>query len=378
MTARGVLNLVKYADSKVDDGTMAKKRLIFPTRKQMKKWFWALLSREDSNLDYQAYSTRSGSPTVYLDDVIQGEKDTEHLRPISIWEKTTDKIRVIPHFLGSAESAFGFRVATGTMVIAIICYLRNSQQFYIQQRLIWGSIMVAISMTQTTGSGIYAQFIRFSGTVVAMVASYIIWYIVNQHPAGIIVFTGITMFFYHYLLVKRPANPVLPMIGMVTVILIVGYELQVQKIGIFKSISNDQAYHPLYELAPYRLATVAAGVGVAFFFTYFPSIITAGSQLRKDLGSSLYLLSHYYSSVHQTVTIRMRGAEGDLKDKASLGRRLEKVRTRIYVKELVLLQAMEKHITFIAWEPTFGGKFPQASYRRLINHTQKLAIASPS
>jgi hypothetical protein len=130
------------------------------------------------------------------------------------------------------------------MVIAIVCYLRNSQQFYIQQRLIWGSIMVAISMGQTAGSGIYGQFIRFSGTVLAMVASYIIWYIVDQHPAGIIVFTGIAMFLYHYPLIKNPANPVLPMIGMVTV-LIVGYELQVQKIGILESTSNDQAYHPL-------------------------------------------------------------------------------------------------------------------------------------
>lgn len=374
MAAREVLNLVKYADSKVDDGTMSKMRLILPTWKQMKKWFWAILAREDSNLDYQVYSTRSGSPTVHIGDAIRAEKDTEHLPPTSFWEKATDKFRVIPHFFGSAESAFGFRVATGTMAIAIICYLRNSQQFFIEQRLIWGSIMVAISMTQTAGSGIYGQFLRFSGTVVAMVASFIIWYIVDQHPAGIIVFTGITMFLYHYPLIKSPNNPVIPMIGMVTVILIVGYELQVQKIGILRSISNGQAYHPLYELAPFRLATVVAGVSVAFFFTYFPSVITARSQLRKDLGSSLYLLSNYYSSVHQTVALRSRGAEGDPKNKGSLGRRLKKARVRLYVKELILLQGMEKHIKFNAWEPTFGGKFPQASYDRLINHTQKLAL----
>ncbi|KFZ19176.1 hypothetical protein V501_00789 [Pseudogymnoascus sp. VKM F-4519 (FW-2642)] len=376
VTAREVLNLVKYADSKVDDGTMSKKRLILPTCKQMKKWFWAMLSREDSNLDYQVYSTRSGSPTVHLGDAIQGEKDTEHLRPTSVWEKVTDKFRVIPNFFGSAESAFGFRVATGTMAIAIICFLRNSQQFFIEQRLIWGSIMVAISMTQTAGSGVYGQFLRFSGTLVAMVASYIIWYIVDQHPAGIIVFTGITMFLYHYPLIKSPNNPVIPMIGMVTVILIVGYELQVQKIGILRSISNGQAYHPLYELAPFRLATVVAGVSVAFFFTYFPSVITARSQLRKDLGSCLYILCNYYSSVHQTVALQSRDAEGDLKDKGSPGRRLEKARIRLYVKDLVLLQGIEKHVKFTAWEPTFGGKFPQASYDSIIRFTTMTAHAS--
>src|SRR3954466_9081151 len=103
------------------------------------------------------------------------------------------------------------------MVIAVVCYLRNSQQFFIEQRIIWGSTMVAISMTQTAGSGIYGQFVRFAGTALAMVASYIDWYIVDHHTAGVIVSVGITMFLYHYLLVKSPDNPVEPMIGMVTV-----------------------------------------------------------------------------------------------------------------------------------------------------------------
>jgi hypothetical protein len=371
MAAQGVLNLVKYADSKVQDGTMAKKRLVYPTWKQLKKWFWASLYREDGNLDYQAYSTRSGSPTVRLDDALQAEKDAEHLPPSSVWEKVTDKFRIIPHFFGSAESAFGFRVATGTMCIFIVCFLRNSQKFFIDQRLVWGSIMVAISMTQSAGSGIYAQFLRFGGTAVATVVSYLVWYIPDQHTAGIIVFTGVSMFIYHHTFIRNPANPVIPMIGMVTVVLIVGYELQVKQIGIKISVSNGQKYHPLYELAPYRLAAVAGGVGVAFFFTYFPSAITARTKLRTDLGSALYLLGNYYSSVHQTVSLRIRGAEGDLRDKMSAGRRLQKFRIQLFVKELILVQGMKQHVKFLAWEPTFGGKFPRASYDKLLNHTQK-------
>lgn len=371
MAAQGVLNLVKYADSKVEDGTMARKRLVYPSWKQLKKWFWDSLGREDSNLDYQAYATRSGSPTVRLDDALQTEKDAEHLPPVTVWEKVTDKFRLIPHFFGSAESVFGFRVATGTMCIGIVCYLRNSQEFFIEQRLIWGSIMVAISMTQSAGSGIYGQFLRFGGTAVAMVVSYLVWYIPDQHTAGIIVFTGLAMFFYHHTFIRNPANPVVPMIGMVTVILIVGYELQVKQIGIPLSVSNGQIYHPLYELAPYRLAAVAGGVGVAFFFTYFPSVVTARTKLRKDLGSALYLLGNYYSSVHQTVSLRIRGAEGELRDKMSTGRKLQRARTQLFVKELILIQGMKQHIAFLAWEPTFGGKFPRSSYDKLLSHTQK-------
>ncbi|OCL10610.1 hypothetical protein AOQ84DRAFT_374763 [Glonium stellatum] len=374
-TSRSILDLVKFANSKIEDGSMTKNRLILPGWKRTTEFFWAALSREDNNLDYEAYSTRSGTVTVRVRDAVQTGKDAEHLPPASVWEKLTDHLRGIPHFFGSPESAFGFRVAVGTMVIAIVCYLRNSQQFYIEQRMIWASIMVAVSMTQTAGSGIYGQFLRFAGTAVAMVASYIDWYIVNQHTAGIIVFVGITMFLYHYPLVKSANNPVVPMIGMVTVILIVGYELQVKQVGIPISVSNGQAYHPLYEIAPYRLATVAGGVGIAFLFTYFPSVITSRSSLRTDLGSSIYLLGHYYTSMYKTVSLRAQGTEGDPHDHRSPGRKLEKARSRVFAKELILLQGMKHHRTFISWEPTFGGKFPQETYDRLIGHTQNILQA---
>ena len=370
-TAQGISSLARWVDSKVEDGTMQKKRLIVPSWTRMGKWMWAAMSREDSNLDYVASSTRCGTVTVYLGDALQNEKDAEHLPPRSRWEKASNWLRIIPEFFGSAESCFGFRVATGTMVIAIVCFLRNSQHFFISERLIWGSIMVAISMTQTAGSGIYGQFLRFSGTALAMVASYIDWYVVDQHTAGIIVFTGITMFLYHYLLRRRPDDPVIPMIGMVTVILIVGYALQIKQVGLAVSESNGQAYHPLYELAPYRLAAVGAGVAVACLFTYFPSVVTARSQLRKDLGSCIYLLAHYYSSVHTTVSLRIRGIEGDVGDKKSPASIIAKARYRIFAKELVLLQGMKQHCAFTAWEPSFGGRFPRESYDKLISHTQK-------
>ncbi|KAJ6025254.1 uncharacterized protein N7446_013835 [Penicillium canescens] len=372
MTAQAILDLAKYAKSKVNDGTMARSRLIFPTWKQLKKWARDTVSREDSNLDYQEYSTRSGTVIVRLSDIEQSKKDPEHLPPVSAWEKISDKFRIISHIFGSSESAFGFRVATATMVISIVCFLRDSQQFFIEQRLIWGSIMVAISMTRTAGSGIYGQFIRFGGTALAMIASYVIWYIVDQRTAGIIVFLGITMFFYHYPLIKHPDTLVIPMIGMVTVILIVGYELQVKKIGIPISISNGQVYHPLYELAPYRLATVLGGLAVAFIFTHFPSVTTVRRQLREDLGASLYLLGNYYCSVHQTVSLKIRGAEGDPGDERSPGRRLQKARSRLFAKEIILLEGMKKHKKFATWELGLGGKFPEASYDRLINHTQHI------
>ena len=231
--------------------------------------------------------------------------------------------------------------------------------------------MVAISMTQTAGSGMYGQFVRIFGTFLAMVFSYIDWYIVNGHTAGVIVFVGLTMFLYHYLMITKQNDPVIPMIGMITVMLIVAYELQVKQVGIQISEANGQLFHPVYELAPYRLACVLGGVGVACLFTYFPSVTTARSEMRKDLGSTLYLLGQYYSSSHKAVVLRLKGLEGDVHDKNSTIRRLEKARTQLFNKELILILAMQNHLKFIKWEPTFGGRFPRELYERLLTHTQK-------
>jgi hypothetical protein len=68
-------------------------------------------------------------------------------------------------------------------------------------------------MTQSAGSGIYGQAIRFGGTLIAMIIAYVAWYITDAHVAGIIVFSGIAMFLYHFPFIKNPADPVIPMIG---------------------------------------------------------------------------------------------------------------------------------------------------------------------
>ena len=367
----GVLDLVRFADMKVEDGTMKKKRFIVPSWKIWKKWAIAVFTREDSNLDYTSYSYRSGSPTVYLGDALGVNRDPEHLDPVTWWEKTTDYFRLIPRLFGSNESWFGFKVAVATMVIAISAYLRNSQMFYIKQRIIWGAIMVSISMTQTAGSGMFGQFARFFGTFLAMVLSYVDWYIVNGHTAGVIVFVSITMFLYHYIMVTNPKDPVTPMVGMITVMLIVAYELQVKQVGLAISESNGQVFHPIYEIAPYRLACVSGGVGVACLFTYFPNVTTARSEMRRDLGNTLYLLGQYYSSSHKAVNMRLNGLEGDVHDKNSPIRKLEKARSQLFAKELILIQSMKVHLKFLKWEPTFGGRFPKEIYDRLLNHTQK-------
>lgn len=71
------------------------------------------------------------------------------------------------------------------------------------------------------------------------------------------------------------------MIAIVTMNVIVGYELQVRQLGVNLATSNGQPYYPIYLFGPYKLATVAAGCAISFIWVIFPYPITAKSQLRK-------------------------------------------------------------------------------------------------
>ena len=110
---------------------------------------------------------------------------------------------------------------------------------------------------------------------------------------------------------------------------------------------------------------------VAFIWTFFPYPLTARSQLRQDLGISLYLLANFYSIVHTTIGLRIKGTEGDTESKETPGGKLQKARNKVYVKELTLLAGLRQHSAFTAWEPTFGGKFPKQEYDAIIQKVSK-------
>jgi hypothetical protein len=110
-TGIAISNLIKFADKKVEEGTMSKNRVIFPGKRRLKKWIMNI-GREDTSIDTESPdSAEAGTNTVYMGSGFNPKKDPEHLPPQTTWEHFGNWLRTIPHFLGSTESAFGFRVA---------------------------------------------------------------------------------------------------------------------------------------------------------------------------------------------------------------------------------------------------------------------------
>ena len=137
-TGIAVIDLVQYADSKVVDQTMAKRRMIVPNKQRVIKWIRNSVKLEDSGSDHTPDNSESGAPNVCIGDSLRGKKkDPEHLPPQTTWERFGERLQAIPRALGSSEAAFGLRVAFATMSIGITAYLEASQSFFLKQRLVW-------------------------------------------------------------------------------------------------------------------------------------------------------------------------------------------------------------------------------------------------
>ena len=175
-TGKAVLDLVQFADKKVEEGTMKKKRLITPGGKRLKKWLKNLLKGEDDSTENTPDVSESGGAGVYSGASFQKAKDPEHLPPANAWQHFGSGIRSVGETLGSDASVFGFRVACATLSIGIVAFLGDSREFFLQQRLVWAMIMISISMTITAGSGVFGFMGRIAGTCRSITANHLLCY----------------------------------------------------------------------------------------------------------------------------------------------------------------------------------------------------------
>ncbi|KAL9572257.1 hypothetical protein ACKAV7_003608 [Fusarium commune] len=362
-------DLVAFADKKIEDGTMKHKRLIFPTERQLLKWLMSIFKGQDSSVKQNQDILETNN--IDYGDSLNPKKDLEHLPATNIWQHFGNWLRRILLLLGSKESHFGFRVAAATMTVGILAFLEQTQQFFQDQRLDWAMITIALGMTITSGQSIFGFFCRVGGTCLAMIFSLIIWYAVDQKTPGVIVLLWFFIFIEYYFF-KFPRFLTAVMITIITQIVIIGYELQVRQLGEAVATQSGQPYYPTYLLALYRLAVVASGSLIAFFWTIFPSPLTDRTSLRQDLSATIYLLAQYFSVILSTVQSQLEGTAGDIESESSPAYHLLKARRKIFGKVMRLMSSIESHIMWQRWEPNLGGRFPVETYQEIIKRTGRI------
>jgi len=174
-TGVAVTRLTEFADKKVADGTMSKKHFIFPGRRRLHKWLKSIGTSGQSIDNESPDDLEEGSKNIYMGAGFGKKKDPEHLPPKNAWQRFGNLVRKFPRFMGSVESAHGFRVALATFSVAILGFLRNTQNFFMAERVFWAMIIIAIGMTMTSGQSTFGFFGRIAGTTLAMAISIIIW-----------------------------------------------------------------------------------------------------------------------------------------------------------------------------------------------------------
>jgi hypothetical protein len=371
--SRSLVNLVRFVDKLAAAGHLSRSHFIIPSSKRAWKLMTTIFADSDvSNADGVIRDVSDGSHQVALGAGFQRNRDPEHLPPTTKFQKAGEIVRLLSTALRSSHSAFGFRVACATISVAMPMFLADSQQVSFEYRLFWATIMTAISMTPSSGQSFLTFWLKIVGTIVATLLSWVIYYATGHgNTAGMLVLYWVFASLAFYISIKKPQFSATGVVMVITMTLIIGYELEAAKIGKEAIEATGQPYLQILIFGPARLATVLAGLFVAFFWTIFPYPISEHSMLRKDLGGSLYMLGSYYSAVHETISARIRGDEGDADDKYSPGRRLQKARTRVYHKQMLLLSNMKMHSGLTKWVIPIGGKFPKTEYDDIIHSLEK-------
>lgn len=369
---RRVEDFIVFVEGFRSSGKLNRKRLVVPGTKRMRKWIKSTFKPGDNQQDEHNIEDNHGIPQIKLGAAYQKRKDPMHLPPANAWERVGDRIRKASSFLRSRQSAFGFRVACATMSIAVISYLQDTQAFYTRERLFWAQIMISIGMQPTASDSVKTSFFRILGTGIFMLVAWINWYIVVGTPAGVVVFYFVFLHIGPFIIIKYPQYTTLGMIGPITVTLIVGYGLQTAKIGEAAAQASGQQYYPVYLLGPIRLATVLGGLFVGWIWTIFPYPVTEHQEQRDSLGRTLFLMAHYYSAMHETVQLRLRGLDTDAAIIKTVKEILEKTRRKLFMKCNALLAGLRLRTAIMKFDVPIGGKFPRNQYADITELLQSM------
>ena len=238
------LDLIQFADGKIGDGTMKRSRLILPKLNTIRRWLSLKSAKASKTATDRRQSSHVDPSSVFAQTEANNFPDPEHLPPGNWFEKGSLALRYLSHFIRSEQSIFGFRVAAAAFSVGILAFLRQTQEFFIHQRCIWAMIVIVIGMNPTSGQTMFGFVARIIATAVSLVLSLVVWYIVDGKTPGVIVFLYLANVFevrvrpsrhmfaanallQYYFYVKVPQYFGASVIAIVTLNVIVGYELQV-------------------------------------------------------------------------------------------------------------------------------------------------------
>lgn len=167
--------LVRFADRRMNEYSLKSDRLLYPAAR------FSFLKPLVPNHDGSKSRDIDGRPLKHR------RRDPEHLPASNLWERFCEFLGHVPRLLASDQSAFGFRAAAAAFSVAILAYLRPTQTFFFEQRVIWVLIVIVLGMSPTSGASIFGYVCRIIATTISFGLSLAVWYIPVGHTPGVII-----------------------------------------------------------------------------------------------------------------------------------------------------------------------------------------------
>ncbi|CCX35403.1 Putative uncharacterized protein [Taphrina deformans PYCC 5710] len=270
----------------------------------------------------------------------------------------------------SNVSAFGFRAAVAMTAGALPAFFPDSVAAFLRFRLIWITFTVLLGLQPVLGRGIAASVFRVLGTIVGGVAGLVVLE-VGRVAGGRLPLFFLTLLVPFYFFQLDPKKNLLPvLLTVITEDLVVGYELQKDKLGVAAIERSGQAYLAPPALMGYRILLTLAGVVIALLFSIFPSLPTARNLLRDNVAKHFFLISDMYllCSVRRTA------------DRFDLPKDIDKAITKKQAESLALSAAATDLIGLTGFEPSPRGVFPRDEWSKFLllfnNFNTALAVSN--
>lgn len=200
-TAQEIRALILFTDGLRTNGALSRKQFILPRMKLLRKRIDKLFARHQTeDIVGEEYPTDEG--TVFTEAFtgrvhriliefksLTVETAAQPTVSSPILQVVFKSLAAVGNFFASPYSQFGLRAAYATVAGTLPAFFSSSYAFFIQYRGVWITITVVIAMSPTTGASIFGLFKRLLGTIIGGVLAMVLWYIVDGHIPGVIVFS---------------------------------------------------------------------------------------------------------------------------------------------------------------------------------------------
>lgn len=263
------------------------------------------------------------------------------------------------HLMNDSSFLLGVKMTVATVCANILAYSPATLYWYYGHRILWGPILIAISVTTDSYDSVYNGVNRIVCTFLGAFVAAISWYIScgdgrgNYYGFGAVCFVlfFFTCFHRHF---SSHYSPLPAVLFSVTLVLVIGTSWQDAKMPPVASLR--WGLEPAYS----RFIAVLAGTSVAFVISCFPHVTTGSKKVRNLISSVLKEIGQTHCEVKEAFSCRFP------KDPRGLKKLREDPAYQQIFRSLFKLAGVNKVIKGMQYEPHIMGKWPKKKYQILL------------